>query len=76
MRRGEKSSEPKERKEEYRVRAIISGRAWVEDSAGNNVTVKVGDRIPTYGKITEIKPVEGIVITSSGRIISFEAGDE
>jgi regulator of replication initiation timing len=58
-------------KQEYKIRAVISGRAWVEDRSGNNITVKVGDNIPTYGRVTKIKPVEGIIETSSGRVISF-----
>ena len=57
--------------EEYRIRAVISGRAWLMDRNGNNITVKVGDKVPTYGRITEIKPIEGLVVTSSGRVISF-----
>jgi hypothetical protein len=59
--------------QEYRIKAVISGRAWLEDRNGQNITVKVGDKLPTYGRITEIKPIEGIVNTSSGRVISFEA---
>ncbi|MDC3181195.1 hypothetical protein OAT84_03560 [Gammaproteobacteria bacterium] len=69
-----KSNEKKEVVlEEYRIKAVISGRAWLIDRSGNNITVKVGDKLPTYGRITEIKPVEGIVTTSSGRVISFDA---
>jgi predicted RNase H-like nuclease (RuvC/YqgF family) len=59
--------------EEYRIKAVISGRAWLVDRSGNNTTVKVGDKLPTYGRVTEIKPVEGIVNTSSGRVIGFDA---
>ncbi len=58
-------------KQEYKIRAVISGRAWVEDKSGNNMTVKVGDNIPTYGRVTKIRPVEGLIETSSGRVISF-----
>lgn len=57
--------------QDYKIRAVISGRAWIEDKSGNNVTVKVGDNIPTYGRVTKIKPVEGMIETSSGRTISF-----
>ena len=64
-----------ELKQEYKIRAVISGRAWVEDKAGNNITVKVGDNIPTYGRVTKIRPVEGLVETSSGRMISFSHDD-
>ena len=64
-----------EQKQEYKIRAVISGRAWVEDKAGNNMTVKVGDNIPTYGRVTKIRPIEGLVETSSGRMISFSHDD-
>lgn len=64
-----------ELKQEYKIRAVISGRAWVEDKAGNNMTVKIGDNIPTYGRVTKIRPVEGLVETSSGRMISFSHDD-
>lgn len=62
-------------KQDYKIRAVISGRAWIEDKAGNNITVKVGDAIPTYGRVTKIMPVEGIVETSSGRRITFSHND-
>ena len=62
-------------KQDYKIRAVISGRAWIEDKSGNNITVKVGDAIPTYGRVTKIMPVEGIVETSSGRRITFSHND-
>lgn len=57
--------------QDYKIRALISSRAWLEDKFGNNITVKIGDNIPTYGRVTKIKPVEGVVETSSGRFITF-----
>lgn len=71
----DKTQEKKEVLQEYRIRAIISGRAWLEDGEGNNVTVKVGDNIPTYGRVTKIKPIEGIVETSTGRMITFSRNE-
>ena len=59
----------------YSVRAIIEGRAWVKWDKGGSLTVTVGDSIPTYGKVTAIHPVEGIVQTSSGRVIQFSADE-
>ena len=61
--------------EDYQVRAVIEGRAWLQDQTGNNITVKVGDKIPTYGRVTEIRPIEGVVLTTSGRVISFGSDD-
>lgn len=66
-----KSEEKVEVLQDYKIRAVISGRAWIEDKTGNNLTVKVGDNIPTYGRVTKIRPVEGVIETSSGRNISF-----
>lgn len=71
----ENKKAPKEVLQEFRIRAIISGRAWLEDGQGNNVTIKVGDNLPTYGRIVKIKPVEGIVETSSGRTIMFSSNE-
>lgn len=71
----ENKKEPEKKLQEYRIRAVISGRAWLEDGQGNNVTVKVGDNLPTYGRVTKIKPVEGIIETSSGRTITFSANE-
>jgi|AntRauTorckE5430_2_1112549.scaffolds.fasta_scaffold00008_29 regulator of replication initiation timing len=71
----EGKKETKEILQEYRIRAVISGRAWLEDGSGNNITVKIGDNLQTYGRVTKIKPVEGIVETSSGRTISFSSNE-
>ena len=57
------------------LRAIIDGRAWIRQGISDNMTVKVGDSVDTYGKVTGIYPEEGMVTTSSGRNIVFLASE-
>lgn len=59
----------------YSLRAIIEGRAWVSDARGKNITVRVGDSLPDYGKITGIFPDSGFIMTESKRKITFLKGD-
>jgi intracellular multiplication protein IcmG len=56
----------------YTISAIIHGRAWLESKDGASITVKHGDIIPEYGEIKLIEPEQGIVVTSSGKVITFE----
>lgn len=66
---------PKKPLTQYYLRGIIEGRAWVADAKGENVTVRVGDTLVDYGKITGIFPDNGFIMTSSKRMISFSKGD-
>jgi intracellular multiplication protein IcmG len=50
----------------YFVQAIIPGRAWLEDSQGQTITVANGDEVPGFGQVTNIDPQNGVVLTSSG----------
>lgn len=54
----------------YSIQAIIPGRAWLETSTGENITVREGDILAGYGRITRISPVRNIITTSSGAIIT------
>lgn len=51
---------------EYRVHAVIPGRAWLKSSKGQIITVAEGDTIGNYGKILVIDAANGVVLTSSG----------
>lgn len=51
---------------EYKVHAIIPGRAWLKSSKGQIVTVAEGDALGNYGKVLVIDAGNGIVLTSSG----------
>jgi intracellular multiplication protein IcmG len=55
----------------YRVRAIIPGRAWLENSVGRTLTVQTGDEISRYGQVLIIDAAQGVVVTSSGDTIRF-----
>lgn len=55
----------------YFVQAIIPGRAWLINSNGETLTVLVGSKVPGYGSVTKIRPQEGRVLTSSGKILKF-----
>ena len=55
----------------YYIQAIIPGRAWLINSHGNTITVKVGSKVPNYGIVDKIDHLQGRVITSSGKILRF-----
>jgi intracellular multiplication protein IcmG len=55
----------------YYIQAIIPGRAWLINTQGNTITVKVGSKVPNYGVVDKIDPLQGRVITSSGKILRF-----
>lgn len=55
----------------YHLRAVVPGRAWIESSSGRLFTVRTGDRIVGFGIIEEIDVTRGLVITSSGREITY-----
>lgn len=52
----------------YFVDAVIPGRAWLKGADGTTVTVAVGDKLPGYGKVTNINPYSGVVMTEGGAI--------
>lgn len=56
----------------YHLRAIIPGRAWLEDDQGQSISVAIGDRVMGYGIITQIDAGQGLIITDSGRRIGFQ----
>jgi archaellum component FlaC len=51
---------------EYSVHAIIPGRAWLKNSAGQIITVTEGDKLGDFGTVAAIDATNGIVRTSSG----------
>ena len=62
---------PKKVKKEltYNIQAVVEGRAWLQSSAGTNITVKVGDELKGYGVVTRIDAVNSVIQTSSGKAI-------
>jgi intracellular multiplication protein IcmG len=59
----------------YYVKAVVPRRAWLEKENGEILTVQTDDRIPGYGRVQSIDASEGIVTTSSNKIIRFSAND-
>lgn len=57
----------------FYVQAMVPGRAWIIGEFGKLMTVKVGDKLPSYGIVQSIDVENNIIRTSSGRnIVSQE----
>ena len=56
----------------YSLQAVVEGRAWIENSKGKSMTVKVGDVIEDYGVITKIDAMNSLVHCSSGKTIRIQ----
>ena len=60
----------------YFIKATVHGRAWLQRGiGGEETTVKIGDALPTYGKVLAIDAYNGVVKTSSGREIHYASED-
>ncbi|KTD28714.1 type IV secretion protein IcmG [Legionella israelensis] len=59
----------------YYIQAVIPGRAWLIASNGSTITVSEGSNISGYGVVKLIDPIQGKIITSSGKIIRFSQQD-
>lgn len=59
----------------YFVQAVIPGRAWLINSQGGTLTVRVGSKVPGWGVVHRIDALQGRVTMSSGRIIAFAQAD-
>jgi intracellular multiplication protein IcmG len=59
----------------YFVQAVIPGRAWLINSQGGTLTVRVGSKVPGWGVVHRIDALQGRVTMSSGRIIAFTQAD-
>ena len=57
------------------LQAIIPGRAWLNCSNGETLTVRQGTKIINYGVVRYIDAASGRVLTSSGQIITFSQED-
>tara|TARA_A100001015_G_scaffold282275_1_gene346379 strand:- start:3237 stop:4103 length:867 start_codon:yes stop_codon:yes gene_type:complete len=58
--------------EVWTIRAMIDGRAWIQSSKGQTMTVAIGSEIKGYGVVEAIIVGNGTIITSSGKIIVFK----
>ena len=63
--------------QDFALRAVIDGRAWIRDvnDMRRTMTISVGDEVPTYGKVVSIHPIEGLIHTTSGRVIQFPVSE-
>lgn len=60
----------------YYTRAAIHGRAWlVQKNTQHNITVSVGDTVPSYGQVIAIDPDSGRITTASKRTIRYSEAD-
>lgn len=59
----------------YYMQAVIPGRAWLIANNGSTITVREGTPIPGYGIAKIIDPIQGRVMTSSGKEIRFSHDD-
>jgi len=55
----------------YYIQAVIPGRAWLIASNGSTITVSEGSKVRGYGVVKLIDPIQGKVLTSSGKTIRF-----
>ncbi len=69
----EKKPEPKPIPKDYRLRAMIDGRAWLGYDGTKTITVKKGDSLDDdyWGNVKGIYPSEGRVTTTTNREIHF-----
>lgn len=59
----------------YHLKALVPGRAWLQSLSGQVTTVTLGDRLAGYGIVQSIDVEQGIVTTSSGKLIQYGPKD-
>lgn len=59
----------------YYIHAIVPRRAWLQTKNGEAITVQIGDTVPGYGVVKSIDASEGVVATSSNKMIHFDSND-
>lgn len=55
----------------YTIRALVPGRAWLQASDGQTITVVNGDQVPAYGTVQDIDLNAGQVVLTDGTIIGY-----
>ena len=60
----------------YYLRAVVPGRAWIYGTNKRSASITVGDRVKQYGRVLAINAQEGMVVTSSGKMIEFSSSDK
>ncbi len=59
----------------YVLRAIVPGRAWIENSLAGPLSVTVGDRVPGLGVVKSLDSEVGEVTLESGEVIMYGPDD-
>lgn len=59
----------------YFLKAVVPGRAWIQNSDGVAQTIRVGDNLPQYGVVISVDAEQGMVLTSSGKVIGYGEND-
>ena len=59
----------------FHLKAVVPGRAWIMSNDGLSESVSVGDTVPQYGTVKVVDANRGMVITSSGKVISYGSND-
>lgn len=70
-RKAKRVSRPKVPPMVYEVKSVVPGRAWIQSSTGEFLSIAVGERLPGYGKVERINPATGVVTLSSGAVIKY-----
>jgi len=55
----------------FYVEAVVPGRAWLQGSDGETISVSIGSYLEGYGRVTRIDEDRGVVATSSGHVIPY-----
>lgn len=55
----------------YTIRALVPGRAWLQSTDGQSITVVNGDTVPGYGTVQDIDLNGGQVVLSDGTLIGY-----
>lgn len=66
---------PKIKPVTYYIRAVVPGRAWIYGTNKRSASIAVGDTVKQYGKVLAINSQEGMIVTSSGKVITFSSVD-
>lgn len=59
----------------YHLRAVVPDRAWIASNNGQSFSVTIGNHVRDYGTVQAIDAQNGIIKTSSGRVIKYGAND-
>lgn len=59
----------------FHLKAVVPGRAWIINNHGVSQSVSVGDSVPQYGIVKVVDADRGMVLMSSGKVITYGEND-